>query len=334
VATTDQVLDNTVYGGTPCPGGACTPEFVVTHGFSTPINGGAIVGNIDMTVSPASRPPGRPFGLQAVNVGGGVQFSWTPSSIGGPPTSYLFEAGLTPGSTFAVLPVASTSFVVPGVPPGTYFVRVRGVNAAGPGAVSDELTLRVAAGGIVAPDAPYAVTPVVVAGRLSITWMAPDLGPRPSSYLVEVGTAAGLANIAVIPVTGNAFTFNGVPPGAYFVRLRSRVGAVAGPPTDDVLMVVGNVPAPPSAPQSFTASANGSVVTLSWGAPFFGPVTSYVVEAGTRQGASDIAAFSTGSTATSLVVPGVPPGRYFLRIRAVNALGSSPQSEEYELVVP
>ncbi|MEZ5291338.1 MAG: carboxypeptidase regulatory-like domain-containing protein [Vicinamibacterales bacterium] len=334
VATTDPRFDNRVWDGFPCPAGPCTAPFVVTHGITIPAVGGSLYAGRDVSLSPASGPPVKPLDLQAVNVGGGVQFSWLAPDGGGTPTSYRFEAGLTPGSTFASLSVPSTSLFVPGVPPGTYFIRVRGVSAGGTGAPSEERVLRVGPGGVVAPDVPDNVVPVVLAGRLTLTWAPPEFGPRPSSYLLEVGSAAGSSNIGVVPVTGNLFQFDGVPPGVYFVRLRSRVGSVAGPPTDDVLMVVGNVPAPPSAPRAFTSRVSGNVVTLSWDAPFFGPVTGYVLEAGTHPGAADIAVFNTGSSATSLVIPGVPPGRYVLRVRAFNALGTSPQSQERELVVP
>ncbi|MEZ5291337.1 MAG: carboxypeptidase regulatory-like domain-containing protein [Vicinamibacterales bacterium] len=334
VATIDPRFDNRVWDGFPCPAGPCTAPFVVTHGITIPATGGSLYAGRDITLSPASGPPVQPKGLQAVNVGGGVQFSWLAPVGGGTPTSYRFEAGLTPGSTFASVSVPSTSLFVPGVPPGTYFIRVRGVSAGGTGEASEERVLRVGPGSIVAPDAPYNVEPAVIAGRLTLTWLPPDHGPRPTSYLLEVGTAAGLSNIGVLPVAANLFQFDGVPPGVYFVRLRSRVGSVAGPPTDDVLMVVGNVPAPPSSPQEFTSQVSGNVVTLTWNAPFFGPVTSYVLEAGTHTGAADIAVFNTGSTATSLVIPGVPPGRYFLRLRALNALGASPQGFEREVVVP
>ena len=70
-----------------------------------------------------------------------VQLSWVePPFL--TPTSYLLEAGTAPGlSNIAVLPVASTSFSVGGVPPGVYYLRVRGVNASGVGAPSAELRL-------------------------------------------------------------------------------------------------------------------------------------------------------------------------------------------------
>lgn len=39
------------------------------------------------------------------------------------------------------LPAGETTLVVPNVPPGTYSVRVRSVNATGPGEPSNELTV-------------------------------------------------------------------------------------------------------------------------------------------------------------------------------------------------
>ena len=74
--------------------------------------------------------------------------------------------------------------------------------------------------------------------------------------------------------------------------------------------------------------------TLTWAAPLFGPAaTSYVVEAGTATGLSNITVFNTGGSGTTLVVPGVPPGTYYVRIRAVNALGVSPPSFERVLTM-
>ena len=99
-------------------------------------------------------------------------------------------------------------------------------------------------------------------------------------------------------------------------------------------MVVGNVPAPPGEPQFPFSTVVGNVATLRWGAPYFGPVTDYILEAGSQPGASNIAVLRLGTTATSITIPGVPPGRYFLRLRAVNALGISAQSFEHEMVVP
>lgn len=334
VATAARRLDNQGFGGFTCPGGVCTAAFVTSNTFEIPISNGFVIANVDFTLGAGVRRPGTPQRLEARNTAGGLQMQWDAPSDGPIPASYVLEAGLSPGTTFATVPVVATSLLIPGVPPGTYFLRVRGVNGAGTGAASNEIALRVAPGGVAAPEPPEDLLPAVIAGRLSLTWIPPQLGPRPSSYQLEVGTAASRSDIAVLPVSGQVFQFNGVPPGVYFVRLRSAVGTVLGPPSRDVTMVVGDVPAPPSEPTGFASTVAGNVVTFRWSAPFFGPVTDYTLEAGTQPGAANIAVFRTGSPATSITIPGVPPGRYFLRIRAVNALGVGAQSEELELVVP
>jgi predicted nicotinamide N-methyase len=75
-------------------------------------------------------------------------------------------------------------------------------------------------------------------------------------------------------------------------------------------------------------------LTLSWLAPFFGTPTSYILEAGTASGLVDIIVFNTGSTAVTISVSGVPSGTYYVRVRAVNALGTSVASNERIISVP
>lgn len=336
VASAVSLFNNQVYNGVACPSGTCSTTFATTNGSAIPVAGGATVTNINFALGATSTSgvPGAPTNLQAVNAAGGVQFTWSPSTVGGAASSYVFEAGVTSGTTIATLPVATNSLTIPGVPPGTFYVRVRGVNASGTGSASSELVLRVGAGGVVIPNVPTALVAWMSAGRLTVTWTAPT-GAVPTGYLLEVGSAPGLSNLATVPVTNRSFTFLPVPSGFYFIRIRALVGAVAGQPTADVMVNSGNVSAPPSEPQNFFVSVSSGTATFTWSAPLFGPApTSYVIEAGTATGLSNIAVFSTGSTATTLVVPGVPSGTYYLRLRAVNAAGSSPVSNERTLVVP
>lgn len=334
VSTVASDLANEVYNNVACPGGTCSAAFVAANGQGVNVPAGGAATGIDFALGPPAGLPGQPTKPVATTVAGGVQFTWSAGTLGGAPTSYVFEAGLTSGTTFVSLPVATSALFVPGVPPGAYFIRVRGVNGTGTGEASAELALRVGGGSVVAPNAPTNLQTYVAEGRLTATWYPPQSGATPSSYLVEVGTAAGLSNIAVVPVAGRSFLFSGVPPGYYFMRVRAVANGAVGPPSYDVIMVAGNVAAPPTAPAGLSSSVAGNVVTLAWYAPTFGPVTSYVLEAGTESGLANITTFNTGSTATSLVVPGVPPGRYYLRLRALNALGSSPPSFEHVLVVP
>src|SRR5262249_31781584 len=82
------------------------------------------------------------------------------------------------------------------------------------------------------------------------------------------------------------------------------------------------------------AAVAGNVVTLNWTAPATGdPPTSYLIEAGSAPGRTDIAAFDTGNNAPSLAVFNVPAATYFVRVKAVNGAGTSGPSNEFQLVV-
>ncbi|MGE3474000.1 MAG: fibronectin type III domain-containing protein, partial [Vicinamibacterales bacterium] len=91
------------------------------------------------------QPPGPPLNFIAT-IGGGntVTFTWNAPTTGGAPTGYILEAGTGPGlANLATLPLPTTSYSVAGVPHGTYFLRVRAVNAIGTGPASNEVQLNV-----------------------------------------------------------------------------------------------------------------------------------------------------------------------------------------------
>jgi hypothetical protein len=75
--------------------------------------------------------------------GGTVSFTWTAPSEGDPPSSYLLEAGSAPGqanlASVSVGNVVAVSFS--NVPRGTYYVRLKAVNAAGVSAPTPTLVV-------------------------------------------------------------------------------------------------------------------------------------------------------------------------------------------------
>ena len=89
----------------------------------------------------ATAPPGPPT-LHAPSVSGTtVSVSWTAGS-GVAPTSYVLSAAVTPGgATVASVPLSGASVTIPGVPRGTYYLRLTAVNAAGASAPSNQVTL-------------------------------------------------------------------------------------------------------------------------------------------------------------------------------------------------
>jgi hypothetical protein len=85
--------------------------------------------------------PDPPTALAAVVSGKVVALTWTPPASGGTPAGYQVEGGTVPGAVNAVTNTAGPLLVVPGAPAGTYYVRVRGFNAAGLGAATADLTV-------------------------------------------------------------------------------------------------------------------------------------------------------------------------------------------------
>src|SRR5262245_7524085 len=91
---------------------------------------------------PCVGPPGAPGPLEVAVQAATVTLAWGAAS--GTPTSYLIEAGATPGTAnIASIDSGSPalSLTAPNVAAGTYFVRVRAHNACGTGAASNEVTV-------------------------------------------------------------------------------------------------------------------------------------------------------------------------------------------------
>lgn len=88
---------------------------------------------------------------------------------------------------------------------------------------------------------------------------------------------------------------------------------------------------PPPAPTIQSQVVSGGRVTVSWTPSY--DALHYDVEAGSAPGLNDLAV-SPGHTSTSFTVDGIPFGRYFVRVRAINWVGRSLASNEVEIVVP
>jgi predicted phage tail protein len=148
--------------------------------------------------------------------------------------------------------------------------------------------------------------------------------------VIEAGSSAGSSNLATFDTGSSATTFTTAAPlGTYYVRVRARSGgAVGGRSNEVVVNVTGACSAPPT-PGGLTHAVNGSSVQLSW--PAAEGATSYVLEAGSASGTSDLLASDIGNV-TSLGATAAP-GTYYVRVRARNACGSSPPSSEAVVVV-
>jgi predicted phage tail protein len=80
------------------------------------------------------------------------------------------------------------------------------------------------------------------------------------------------------------------------------------------------------------AVVSAGTVSLSWVPGSGGAPTSYVLTAAAS--ASGVAIATVPVTGTSATFTQVPPGTYYLRLAAVNAVGTGPPSNEITVVVP
>lgn len=238
------------------------------------------------------------------------------------------DAGVSSFVSGAILPGQRFSIAVPAPPAaGLYDLRLLVERPS-----SNVLTMHRSGPFVVgAPVLPGAVAlaAATTSRTVALTWTPPATGTPPTSYLLEAGSAPGLANLARARLgAAPAFTAQGVPDGRYYLRVRAGNGAGDGPPSNEVVVDVPSC-AGLTAP-ILSGTGTDGVVALSWTSVT--GASGYRLEAGTQSGASNLAVLPVA--ATSLQAP-APPGTYYLRVRAVNSCGVSSASNELALsVVP
>jgi hypothetical protein len=150
------------------------------------------------------------------------------------------------------------------------------------------------------------------------------------TYTVVAGSTRGASNIAQAPVGTQTSLTAAAPTGRYFIRVRASVGLCGGADSNEIEVRVG-LPPLPGAPPALTGQVTGGSVSLAWQAAA-GTVDGYVIEAGAQPGLSNLAVLTIGNM-LSFGTTGVPPGTYYVRVRAFNASGQGAASNEITVVV-
>jgi hypothetical protein len=177
---------------------------------------------------------------------------------------------------------------------------------------------------------PTALRARVVGTQASLGW-APPAGTVPTSYVVEAGTSTGASNAGRFSVASPGIG-GSLAAGTYYVRVRAVVGGVEGQVSSEVVLTIPAVATAPAAPAGLVASTGPGAVSLAWVAAT-GNAESYIIEAGTSPGQSNLAAFDTGVLDTHFSAS-VGAGTYYVRIRARNPSGAGGASNEVQVVVP
>ncbi|HYU78269.1 MAG TPA: PQQ-dependent sugar dehydrogenase [Vicinamibacterales bacterium] len=194
-------------------------------------------------IAPAAGAPAAPRNLQVVASGQTVVVSWNAPREGPVPAQYQLEAGSVPGATdrgvaFISGAVDVVSFA--GVPAGTYYVRLRSIASGVASAATPDVTVRVGIAGCTgAPPPPQGLTTGVTARVVQLAWDLPTASDGPMAFVIEAGSAASLANLAVLPVDGALRSLQvTAPAGTYFVRVRAQNPCGTSTPSNEVVVTV------------------------------------------------------------------------------------------------
>ena len=205
---------------------------------------------LSVIIAPLGAVPTAPTNLSATVAGSSVTLTWTAPQ--GAVSGYRIEAGTATGlsNVASTLVGATPSVSIPGVPAGTYYVRIRAVASDGESGPSNEVVLRVGDGQpqgcTAAPSAPGNVTAAVTGSLVTLSW-APSSGCGATGYVLHAGSSPGSSDVAIANV-GSASTISAsAPEGVYYVHVvASNAYGIAASASTTV--AVGNAVAPPSAP--------------------------------------------------------------------------------------
>ena len=186
-------------------------------------------------------PPMAPQALLATVQGTAVTLQWTENPFGPVITAYQVHAGSATGlSNIGVIALAASarSFSVP-APPGTYFVRLVAVNAAGASAPSNEAMVVTGAGVCTVPAAPTGLQASAAPGVISVRWNPASAGAIPLGYLVRAGSVSGASDRGTFSFPPTVTAVGGpVPPGPYFIQIAATNACGMSAPSVQVSTVV------------------------------------------------------------------------------------------------
>jgi len=182
------------------------------------------------------------------------------------------------------------------------------------------------------PQPPTQLAASVVGNLVTLRWTITTVGPAPREFVLHGGVHPGEV-LASIPTGSPAPVFAfAAPSGSFYVRIYAVNGLFWSVPSNEIRIHV-NTPLVPSAPANLLGLVNGSTLALAWTNTYAGGApTSLVLDVRDVTGAF-IVSLPLGLT-NAFSFDGVPGGTYTLSVRAENAAGSSPSSNQVTLTFP
>ena len=175
------------------------------------------------------------------------------------------------------------------------------------------------------PPAPTGLAATGGNATVSLTWSGSS---GATSYNVYRGTSSGGESGTPIAtgLTGTSYTDSSVTNGTTYFYKAAAVNAAGTSGQSNEASATPQPPVPP-APSGLTATGGSATVSLTWTGS--SGATSYNVYRGTTSGGESSTAIASGLTSTSYTDSSVTNGTtYFYKVAAVNAAGTSGQSNE------
>ena len=287
----------------------------------------ATVAGLRITVT---QPSGvrAPSGLRvAALTADAVTFEWDWN--GGEQTAgFVLAGGLLPGQTLAEIPVPGLNrriTVTP--PPGRYFVRVHAAEDTEFRSPSNEIPVVI---GVPAPPTtPLFLLATVDSTNLDLAWTNTLEGGPATGMLLHV--SGSINAVLPLPFTDH-FSYSGVPPGTYTLRMQAinphGVSDLSAPVTFTAPGVACS--GVPEAPARISYVVDGTYVSLRWNSAATGAApTSFILQI---RGLLNYDAPVGALRSIEGNVP-LPPGYYEVSIVAVNACGRSAPSPPVGAVI-
>jgi len=292
------------------------------------------IGYIVDTVAPNT--PTTPTGPGTFHNSTAITFNWTNATDnagGSGVIAYNLRIGTSAGgSNVFDGRVTGLTYLVIGEHGSTYYARVQAIDQRGnlsPWS-SNSIGTKIDVVAPIVPSAP--VGPGSFSGStITFTWgNSSDNtgGAGVSHYVVQIGTSQSSHDVFDGNVNGTSKTISGTNGQTYFARVLAvdNVGnASALSASSSGTTVDTSSPATPAAPTVPNAISNSSQVTFSWVNPGDNAggsgVSSYLVQIGTSDGASNI--FNGSVSSLSKSVTSSNGTTCYARVKAVDAIGNA-----------